>query len=129
MCFLPCWLFVIFGIWRNFWGCVRGWNKSNRKGRTGKKRWQNVYAPMLRVLNCVLLTVKVKLFLEVENEERERERERECCLYKSKCERMSSWKNRIYIGNPCHVVGSKSTGLNQRCGRSCDHKSCDFPDQ
>ena len=43
----------------------RGWNKSNQKGRTGKKRLQNVYAHMLRILSCVLLTGKVKLFLEV----------------------------------------------------------------
>ena len=30
-----------------------------------RKRLQNVYAPMLRILSCVLLTGKVKLFLEV----------------------------------------------------------------
>ena len=39
-----------------------------------RKRLQNVYAPMLRVLNCVLPTGKVKLFLEVEMK-RERGRE------------------------------------------------------
>ena len=37
-CFLPCWSFVSFEIWRNVWGCARDWNKSNRKGRTGKKK-------------------------------------------------------------------------------------------
>ena len=46
-----------------------------------RKRLQNVYAPMLRVLSCVLLSGKVKLFLEVEMK-----RERECCLWKLKCE-------------------------------------------
>ena len=38
MCLLPCWLFIPFGVWRNFWRCVRGWKKSNRKSRTGKKK-------------------------------------------------------------------------------------------
>ena len=37
------------------------------KAEQERKRLQNVYAPMLRVLSCVLLTDKVKLF-----EERER---------------------------------------------------------
>ena len=36
------------------------------KAEQERKRSQNVYAPMLRVLSCVLLTSKVKLFLEVE---------------------------------------------------------------
>ena len=36
MCLLPCWSFVSFRVWRNFWGCVRGWKNSNRKGRTEK---------------------------------------------------------------------------------------------
>ena len=31
MCLLPCWLFVSFGVWRNFCGCVRGWKKTYRK--------------------------------------------------------------------------------------------------
>ena len=35
------------------------------KAEQVRKRSQNVYAPMLRVLCCVLLTGKVKLFLEV----------------------------------------------------------------
>ena len=48
------------------------------KAEQESKRLQNVYAPMLHVLNCVLLTCKVTLFLEVEmKRERERERERE----------------------------------------------------
>ena len=46
------------------------------KAEQVRKRLQNVYAPMLRVLNCVLLTGKVKLFLE-DKIKRERERERE----------------------------------------------------
>ena len=54
------------------------------KAEQERKRLQNVYAPMLRVLNCILLTGKVKLFLEVEIE-REREREREFSLWKLKC--------------------------------------------
>ena len=49
------------------------------KAEQERKRLQNVYAPMLCVLNCVLLTGKVKLFLKVE-----RERERECCLWELK---------------------------------------------
>ena len=36
------------------------------KAEQERKRLQNVNAPMLRVLSCVLLTGKVKLFLEVE---------------------------------------------------------------
>ena len=36
--FLPCWSFVSFGIWLNVWGCARDWNKSSRKGRTGKEK-------------------------------------------------------------------------------------------
>ena len=75
------------------------------KAEQVRKRSQNVYTPMLRVLSCVLLTGKVKLFLEVEMKS-----ERECCLWKSKCERESSWKTRVYTGNPCHVVGSKCAG-------------------
>ena len=31
------------------------------------------------------------------------------CLSKSKCKRMSYWKSRVYIANPCHVIGSKHT--------------------
>ena len=81
------------------------------KAEQERKRSQNEYASMLRVLSCVLLTGKVKLFLRVKmKRERERERERECCLWKSKCERESSWKTRVNIGNPCHVVGSKCAG-------------------
>ena len=57
-----------------------------------RKRSQKVYAPILRVLSCVLLTGNVKLFLEVE------------------MMRESSWKTRVYIGNPCHVAGSKCAG-------------------
>ena len=45
------------------------------KAEEERKRLQNVYAPMLRVLSCVLLTGKVKLFQEVKMN-----RERECCL-------------------------------------------------
>ena len=71
-CLLPCWLFVSFGISWNFWVCVWDWNKSNRKGRKGKKMVAESYAPMLRVLSSVLLTGYVKLFLEVEMCERER---------------------------------------------------------
>ena len=44
-----------------------------KKAEQERKRLQNVCAPMLRVLNYVLLTGKVKLFLEVEMK-------RECCL-------------------------------------------------
>ena len=52
----------------------------SEKAGQERKMLQNVYAPMLRVLNCVLITGKVKLFLEVEIK-----RGRECCLWKSKC--------------------------------------------
>ena len=38
------------------------------KAEQERKRLLNVYAPILRVLSCVLLTGKVKLFLEVEME-------------------------------------------------------------
>ena len=42
---------------------------------------------------------------------------------------MSAWETRVYIGNPCYVVGSKCAGQNQICGRSCEHYPCDFPGQ
>ena len=35
------------------------------KAEQERKRLQNVYAPVLCILSCVLLTGKVKLFLEV----------------------------------------------------------------
>ena len=38
MCLLPCWLVVSFEVCRNFCGYVRGWKKSNQKGRRGKKK-------------------------------------------------------------------------------------------
>ena len=49
------------------------------KAEQVRKRLQNVYAPMLRVFYCVLLTGKIKLFLEVKMK-----RESECCLWKLK---------------------------------------------
>ena len=51
------------------------WTSLAEKAEQERKCSQYVYAPMLRVLSCVLLTGWVKLFLEVENKERERERE------------------------------------------------------
>ena len=89
--------------------------RQNRKG----KRSQNVYAPMLRVSSCVLLTDKVKLFLKVGmKRERERERERVCvCVCVCVCAisgsqnvRESYGKLRVYMANPCHVIGSKCAG-------------------
>ena len=51
------------------------------KAEQERKRSQNVYTHILRVLSGVLLTGKVKLFLEVKmKRERERERERERVL-------------------------------------------------
>ena len=38
MYLLSSWLFVSFGVWKNFWGCVWGWKKSNQKDRRGKKK-------------------------------------------------------------------------------------------
>ena len=80
-CFIPCWSFVTFGIWRNVWGCARDWNKSSRKGRTGKK--------IVYKHPCCVYWVM--------------------CLWKSKCKRMCYWKSRVYIASPCHVVGSEHT--------------------
>ena len=37
--------------------------------------------------------------------------ERDCAVSLSR--RVSSWKMRVYIGNPCHAVGSKCVGQNQ----------------
>ena len=67
MCLLPCWLFASFGVWRNFWGCVRGCKKSNRKGKRGKKKvaecihfrgvgcWKLkcVCVKIIRIITCV----------------------------------------------------------------------------
>ena len=52
----------------------------------------------------------------------ERMRERVCAISVSeKCERKSSWKTRVYIGNPCHAVGSKCAAQDQSYGRSWEH--------
>ena len=86
--FLPCWSFVSFGIWRNVWGRVRDWNKSSRKGRTGKKK----VAEYIRThITCIELCVT-------------------CCkakpssCWKSKFKRMTYWKSRVYIANPSYVI-------------------------
>ena len=125
------------------------------KAEQERKRLQNVYTPMLRVLNCVLRTDMVKLFLEVElKRERERERERAsdrereretvlslevkmerdcvCAVsvsHNGENEKEFLEEESIYICNPCHAVGSKCAGQNQSCGRSCVHKSRNFLDQ
>ena len=54
------------------------------KAEQERKRSQNVYAPMLRVLNCVLLSGKVKLFLEVEMK-RERVLSLKVKMWESEC--------------------------------------------
>ena len=36
-----------------------------KKAEQERKRWQNIYAPILRVLTCVSLAGKAKLSLEV----------------------------------------------------------------
>ena len=98
-----------------FWDltkCLRlcaNWNKSSGKGRTGKK---NVAVYICTHVTCIepcatsrqgqnvrkrVLSLEVKMW------------EKECCLLKSKCERMGYWKSWVYIANPCHVVGSKHT--------------------
>ena len=117
MRFLPCWLFVSFGVWRNFYGCFRGWSESNCKGRTRKK----IAAESIHFV--VLTAVR----------ERERENEWVCvlslevkmesvsclsvrgvyCLCELKWKKMSSWKTIVYVSNPCHAVGSKIAGQNQ----------------
>ena len=108
-----------------------------------ERKWsQNVYAHMLRVLLC-LTNWQVQAVSGSRNEEREnavsvsqdvcvcvcvweRERERE---RETERQRESYRQSLVYMGNPCHVVGSKCAGQNQRCGRSCKHKSRDFPEQ
>ena len=84
-CFLPCWSFVSFEIWRNVWGCVRDWNKSSRKDRSGKKR---VVAYIRTHVMCIELCVTS---LQSQNV-------RELVI-----------GSREYMANPCHVIGSKHT--------------------
>ena len=84
-CFLPCWLFVSFGIWRNVWDCVQDSNKSSQKACQERKRPCYVYWPA-----CHLLA-------------------KPSCLGKSKCMRMSYWRSRVYIANPCYEISSKHT--------------------
>ena len=96
-CLLPRWLFVSFGVYRNFWDCVRGRKKSNWKGRTEEKK----------VAECIHLR-------RVDCWKSKCKRERVCVLsLEVKMDRMSSWKTRAYVGNPCHAVGSKCAGQNQ----------------
>ena len=54
--------FVSLGIWRNFRGRAGkwNWNKSNQKQNRKTKMLQNIYAPVLRFLGCVLLTDEAK---------------------------------------------------------------------
>ena len=40
----------------------------------------------------------------------EMKREKVLSLKDKMSERMSSWKTRVFIGNPCHVVGPKCAG-------------------
>ena len=42
-CFLPCWSFVTFGIWRNVRDRARDWNKSGRKRKNRKEKGRRVY--------------------------------------------------------------------------------------
>ena len=59
------------------------------KAERERKMLQNIYAPMLRILNCISLTGKVKLFLEIEMK-RERERESAFSVSQIVCERESA---------------------------------------
>ena len=74
-----CWSFVSFGIWRNVWGCARDWNKSSRKGRTGKKK----VAEYIRThVACIELCVT---------------KAKASCLWKLKCKREWVIVSREYI--------------------------------
>ena len=53
-------------------------------------------------------------------------RERESAVSGSQNVREWVLGRQVYIGNPCHVTGSKCMGQNQRCRHSCEHKSRDF---
>ena len=52
-----------------------------KRAEQERKRSQSIYTPMLHVLSCVSLAGKVNML------------EKECCLWKSKCERVSYWKS------------------------------------
>ena len=86
-CFLPCWSFVSFGIWWNVWGCVCDWNKSSRKGRTGKKKIAEYICPHV---TCTELNVTSWQNQAV-----------------SRYQNVSHWKLWVYKINPCHVIDSK----------------------
>ena len=62
----PCWLFISFGVRRNFCGCVRGTKESNQKGKREMKK----VAEWIHFLGVDRWKSKCKT-------ERERERERE----------------------------------------------------
>ena len=53
-----------------------------KKAEQERKKSQSIYALMLHELSC---------------------------LWKSKCKRISYWKSRVYMANPCHVIVSKHT--------------------
>ena len=72
MCLLPCWL-SLSGFDEISKAVFEAGRSLTEKAEQKRKRMQNVYAPMLRVLSCVT---------------KWRERERESCLWKSKCKRV-----------------------------------------
>ena len=78
------------------------------KAEQERKRLQNVYIFVWVTIRIQNVRERVRVVSGSHKGERERERE-------------SSWKTRVYIGNPCHSAGTKCAGQNQSCGRSCKH--------
>ena len=99
MCFLPCWSFVSFGIWRNIWGRARDWNKSSQKGRTGKKK-KRVTEYIRTHVMCIELCFTSW--------------QKPSYHWKSKRKRMSYWKSRVYMANPCQTRCLFCVWQNQR---------------
>ena len=98
------------------------------KAEQERKRLQNVYifagltAGSQNVKERVCFLSKSQWREWVDSVGQNGENERECAISISeKCKRVSAWKTRVYIGNPCHAVGSMQSGQNQSCGRRWEH--------
>ena len=70
-----------------------------KKAEQERKRLQNVYAP-----HCTSIELCLTKWQGQAVSGSWKWRERECYLCKSKCERVSSWKTRVNIDNPCQVA-------------------------
>ena len=97
------WLFVSFGVCRNFWGCVRGWKKSNRKYRTKKEKFAE----------CIH-------FRGIDSCKSKCKRDGVCCLWKSQWKAFGVLKN-LKLTISRSPVSRRGHHFNERgyCSLSC----------